>query len=101
MTHRPHRYAVRDENHVQLAADLRACGFTVLDVSAVGGLVLDLLVIGYDERLGCNILRMVEAKRDEDAPVTLGEKMMLQQFPGVCKKAVVVEDVLRAYGRVG
>ena len=43
MTPRPHRACRTDANQQQIIADLRALGFYVQDLSALGGEVLDLL----------------------------------------------------------
>ena len=64
MTHRPHRFTLRDGNQAIIGGELRRSGFEVLDVSPLGGRVLDLLVIGYDVGQGRVVMRMVEVSQD-------------------------------------
>ena len=101
MTHRPHRNTSRDANQAAIAAELRKSGFEVLDVSPLGGRVLDLLVIGYDLNQGRVVMRMVEVKMPgELCSLTSNEGEMLCTWPDVCILAACAEDVLRVYGRI-
>ena len=101
MTHRPHRNTSRDANQGDIAGELRGFMFEVLDVSPLGGRVLDLLVIGYDLNQGRVVMRMVEVKMPgEERALTDDEAEMLCKWPDVCVLAVTAEDVLRVYGRI-
>ena len=101
MTHRPHRFTLRDGNQAIIAGELRKSGFEVLDVSSLGGRVLDLLVIGYDVGQGREVMRLVEVKvPGEELSLTYDEAEMLCRHPDVCVLAVSAEDVLRVYGRI-
>lgn len=99
MTHRPHRLTKRDANQGDIAAELRKSGFEVLDVSALGGKVLDLLVIGWDLTQNRKVMRMVEVKQPGEASsLTYDEGEMVCRWPGVCFVAETAEDVLMVYG---
>ena len=99
MTHRPHRLTKRDANQAAIAAELRHSGFGVLDVSPLGGKVLDLLVIGWDIAQERKVMRMVEIKQPGEASIlTYDEGEMVCRWPGVCFVAVTAEDVLVKYG---
>ncbi len=101
MTHRPHRNTSRDANQGDIAGELRGFMFEVLDVSPLGGRVLDLLVIGYDLNQGRVVMRMVEVKMPgEERSLTYDEGTMVCKWPGVCFVAACAEDVLRVYGRI-
>jgi len=101
VTHRPHRNTSRDTNQADIADELRNAGFEVLDVSPLGGKVLDLLVIGYDVGQGRIVMRMVEVKvPGEESNLTDDEAEMLCKWPDVCVLAAAAEDVLRVYGRI-
>ena len=101
MTHRPHRNTSRDANQGDIAGELRKSGFEVLDVSPLGGRVLDLLVIGYDVGQGCEVMRMVEVKvPGEEKSLTYDEGTMVYKWPDVCVLVTCAEDVLRVYGRI-
>ena len=101
MTHRPHRMTSRDANQGDIADELRRTGFEVLDVSPLGGKVLDLLVIGYDVGQGREVMRLAEVKvPGEERSLTYDEAEMLCRHPDVCVLAVSAEDVLRVYGRL-
>ena len=102
MTHRPHRNTSRDANQAAIADELRKSGFDVLDVSSLGGRVLDLLVIGYDIGQGREVMRLVEVKVPGSGKTfTMDETEMLYLHPDVCVLATCAEDVLRVYGRIG
>lgn len=99
MPARPHRNTKRDANQTALAAELRKSGFEVLDVSPLGGKVLDLLVIGWDIAQERKVMRMVEVKMPGEASsLTQGEGVMVWRWPGVCFVAETAEDVLVKYG---
>ena len=83
MTHRPHRMTSRDANQAAIAAELRRTGFEVLDVSPLGGKVLDLLVIGYDVGQGREVMRLVEVKVAGVQHITYDEAEMLCWHPDV------------------
>jgi len=101
VTHRPHRNTNRDANQGDIAAELRAAGFEVLDVSPLGGRVLDLLVTSYDVGQGREVMRMVEVKVPGSGKTfTMDETEMLYLHPDVCILAATAEDVLRVYGRI-
>ena len=101
MTHRPHRNTSRDANQGDIADELRKVDFEVLDMSPLGGRVLDLLVIGYDVGQGCIVMRLVEVKvPGEERSLTYEEGEMLCRYPDVCVLATCAEDVLRVYGRI-
>jgi len=101
VTHRPYRNTSRDANQGDIADELRKAGFEVLDVSPLGGRVLDLLVTGYDMGQGREVTRRVEVKvPGEERALTDDEAEMLCRHPDVCVLAVTAEDVLRAYGRI-
>ena len=101
VTHRPHRFTLRDGNQAIIGGELRRAGFEVLDVSPLGGRVLDLLVIGYDVGQGRVVMRMVEVKvPGEERALTDDEAEMLCKWPDVCVLAVTAGDVLRVYGRI-
>ena len=101
MTHRPHRITSRDANQAAIAAELRRAGFEVLDVSPLGGCVLDLLVIGYDLNQRRIVMRVVEVKvPGEESNLTDDEAEMLCKWPDVCVLVTCAEDVLRVYGRI-
>ena len=101
MTHRPHRITSRDANQGDIAGELRRSGFEVLDVSPLGGRVLDQLVIGYDLNQRRIVMRMVEVKvPGEEDSLTDEEEEMICKWGSVCFVAACAEDVLRVYGRI-
>lgn len=96
---RPHRFTRRDENQKQIVADLRQLGFHVLDVSTLGGEVLDLFVAGrHGIRQQWEWLH-VEIKT-ERGKLTEGEARFFEQCPD-CPAIVArsTEDILDWFTR--
>jgi hypothetical protein len=56
MTRRP-AHPKPDANQAEIVRDLRASGYTVIDVSSLGGEALDLFVGGFNFHRGCPACR--------------------------------------------
>ena len=69
-------------------------------MSAVGGRILDLIVICMNGE-GRLEAKMVEVKMPgEEDDLTDDERYMLNRYPGVTVKATRAEQILRSFGRV-
>lgn len=92
-----------DANHAQLVAELRARGYAVSDLSAVGGGCPDLFVSKDGRGL------LVEVKSEANlggkprgkyqASIYARQAAWREQHPGVCIVAYSVEDVEGAFTR--
>lgn len=90
-----------DANHTQLVADLRARGYAVSDLSAVGRGCPDLLV----SKDGRGLLVEVKSKANrggkargaKQAETLAAQALWRELHPGVCIVAYSVEDVERAF----
>ena len=94
MVGRPHYFTKRDSNQEQIIQELRALGFYVLDVSALGGQVLDIFVAGrHGVRHRWEWLH-VEIKTAK-GKLTEGETRFFEQCPD-CPAIVArsTEDIL-------
>lgn len=80
------RAARKDENHNPIAEHLESLGWSVLDMSRLGGGAPDMLAA----RRGFSAL--IEAKRDGKAKLKPGQQTFAAKWKGVCIKAISPED---------
>ena len=97
---RPHWYTRRDASQADIVDDLRCLGYTVHDVSPLGGDALDLFVGGRHHGLREYVWCQVEVKT-EAGELTDGEAEYLARHLGwpiiVARRA---EDVARWFGAI-
>lgn len=96
------RHPHPDANQAQIVRDLRALGFTVHDVSPLGGDALDLFVGGEVVYLGRFEWLQVELKAN-GGRLTAGEAAYLEKHPHPIWPVLVAystEDVLEWFGRI-
>lgn len=77
---RPHWSTRRDANQADIVAALRQLGFCVLDVSPLGGEILDLFVCGYHAVRKRWEWLHVEVKT-ATGELTAGEQAFLDKWP--------------------
>ena len=100
MSGRPHWYTRRDASQADIVADLRRLGYTVHDVSPLGGDALDLFVGGWHHGYGDYAFCQVEVKT-EAGELTDGEAEYLARhldWPIIVARSA--EDVARWFGAI-
>lgn len=97
---RPHWHTKRDANQTQIITDLRACGFTVYDISTVPDSQCpgDILVHGFHQRAKAELWQPFEVKREDGQASNALQKENAEA--GHIPIVRVAEDVLAWYGRV-
>ena len=99
MTNRP-RHPKPDANQADMIRDLRASGYTVIDVSTLGGDALDLFVGGYHHIHPGPFWVQVEVKT-ADGELTDDEREYIYSHPELdILVARCAEDVLRWFGAI-
>ena len=99
MTNRP-RHPKPDANQADMVRDLRASGYTVIDVSTLGGDALDLFVGGFHFHRCLPAWLSVEVKT-ADGELTDAEREYIYSHPELdILVARCAEDVLRWFGAI-
>lgn len=94
------RYAHRtDDNQALIAQALRQAGYTVLDLSAVGGGAPDLAVGGVDRRTGLSANWFLEIKTSS-GQLNARQRNWIARWRGPVFVVRTIDDALQAVGAI-
>lgn len=89
----------RDANQSEIVQGLTALGFSVADLSRVGGGIPDLIVAGTHRATGQQVNLLVEIKT-ATGKLRPGQVEFIQEWSGPVLIARTLDDILRWFGAI-